>query len=43
MVKLVDTQRSDRCGSNPMGVQVPLRAQLLILTLLTIKIYGKTG
>lgn len=41
MVKLVDTQRSDRCGSNPMGVQVPLRAQLL--TLLIIKIYGKAG
>ena len=26
MVKLVDTQRSGRCGSNPMRVRVPLRA-----------------
>lgn len=24
---MVDTQRSGRCGSNPMGVQIPPRAQ----------------
>ncbi len=27
MVELVDTQRSGRCGSNPVRVRIPLRAQ----------------
>lgn len=26
VVKLVDTQCSERCGRNPMGVQIPPRA-----------------
>ena len=32
MVKLADTQRSGRCGSNPLGVQVSLPAQRKINT-----------
>ncbi len=29
VVKLVDTQCSERCGRNPMGVRVPPRAHKL--------------
>ena len=32
MVELVDTQRSGRCGSNPVRVRIPLRAQTINLT-----------
>ncbi len=35
MVKLVDTLGSGSSGSNPMGVRVPLRAQLKSLILTT--------
>lgn len=41
MVKLADTQRSGRCGSNPMRVQVPLRAPIINFKFMSFNSFEK--
>ena len=38
MVELADTQVSEACGSNPLGVQVPLSAPNLVIWYLAVTI-----